>query len=889
MHTVITPEHQRLDPAAADGPWQLWGPYLSERAWGTVREDYSGSGEAWRSFPFEDAAARAYRWNEDGLAGISDVDQYLCFALSLWNGEDPMLKERLFGLDNHQGNHGEDVKEAYWYLDATPSHSYLAMRYRYPQRQFPYDELRNENGRRGLADPEYELVDTGVFDDDRYFDVDVEYAKAAADDLVIRITVVNYGPDPAPIHILPTLWFRNTWSWGYPDGPMHDVPEAPRLDLANLANGWIEATAQHPKLGTYHWYAAGARDLWVTENATNSRELYGAEGGPRYAKDAFHRRLIDGDAAAVQPNRSGTKAAAWYSQQIGSGESSVLMLRLTADPLADPFATADEVLALRKQEADAFYESIHPAQASDEERRVQRLALAGMIWGKQLYSFDIEQWIDGDPAGPPPPDERRSVRNQDWRHFNAHDILSMPDPWEYPWFAAWDLAFHCLPLGLIDPSFAKGNLRLMTREWYMHPNGQLPAYEWEFGNVNPPVFGWAVRRVQQLDERWNGTTDVEFLEAMFHKLLLTFTWWVNRKDHDGNNIFQGGFLGLDNIGLLDRSKEVPGGGHIDQSDGTAWMAFATLGMLRLALEIAEARPAYQDIATKFYEHFLSIAGAMNAADHSLWDEEDGFFYDVLHAPDGNVVPLRVRSLVGLISLIGVEVIEPDLLAANPQFRQRMHWFSKHRPHLARNVASVERPGVGERVLMSVLDERKLRAVLGYLLDPDEFLSPYGIRSLSKYHQQHPFQVSIGGSDFEISYEPGESETPMFGGNSNWRGPIWFPINYLIIEALREYHAYYGDDFKVEFPTGSGTQATLRQIADDLARRLVSLFMPGDGGRRPFHGSRTRLVDDPEWREQILFHEYFNAESGEGLGASHQTGWTGLVATLIDELHRRPPI
>jgi hypothetical protein len=853
-----------------------------------VREDYSASGDAWRSFPHEDAAARAYRWNEDGLAGISDENQYLCFALSLWNGQDPILKERLFGLDNHQGNHGEDVKEAYWYLDATPSHSYLAMRYRYPHRQFPYEELRNENGRRGLVDPEYELIDTGVFDDGRYFDVDVEYAKADVDDIVIRVTVTNRGDESARLDLLPTLWFRNTWSWGYEDGPMHDVPEKPRIDLADLGNGWIEAVARHPQLGEYHWYAAAARDLWVTENETNSQLLYGSDSGPRYAKDAFHRRLIHEDAAAVQPNRSGSKAAAWYTLQLGPGETSAVTLRLAARALADPFAATDGVIADRRAEADAFFASIHPARAGNEERRIQRQALAGMIWGKQLYSFDIEQWMEGDPAGPPPPPERRSIRNQDWRHFNAHDILSMPDPWEYPWFAAWDLAFHCLPLGMVDPSFAKSNLRLMTREWYMHPNGQLPAYEWEFGNVNPPVFGWAVRRVQQLDERWDAETDIDFLEAMFHKLLLTFTWWVNRKDHDDNNIFQGGFLGLDNIGVLDRSKEIPGGGRIDQSDGTAWMAFSTLGMLRLALEIAQARPAYEDIATKFYEHFLSIASAMNAEGHSLWDEEDGFFYDVLHAPDGRVVPLKVRSLVGLISLIGVEVIEPDLLAANPQFQQRMRWFSKHRPHLSYNVASVERPGVGERVLLSILDERKLRSVLGYLLDPEEFLSPYGIRSLSKYHGEHPVRVSIGGSEFTVSYEPGESETSMFGGNSNWRGPIWFPINYLIIEALREYHAYYGDGFTVEYPTGSGSPATLAQVADDLACRLVSLFMPAEDGSRPFHGSRSRLLDDPAWRDQLWFHEYFNAETGEGLGAAHQTGWTGLVATLIDEIRREQP-
>jgi hypothetical protein len=883
MPLMSTPELARLAGVADREAWMQWGPYLAERAWGTVREDYSVDGDAWGSFPHDVAPARTYRWNEDGLAGICDEDQYLCFALAMWNGQDPMLKERFFGLDNHEGNHGEDVKEAYWHLDATPTHSYLAMRYRYPQARFPYDELREEAARRGLADAEYELIDTGIFDYQRYFDVDVEYAKADVDDLVVRITVANRGPEAARLDLLPTLWFRNTWAWGYPSGPMRDVPESPVIELARLGNGYIEATARHARLGTYHWYAGGAQDLWLTDNETNTRLLFDDPDGPRYAKDAFHRRLIDGDAGAVNPNRIGTKAAAWYRLDLAAGETTTVMLRLAAVAHDDPFGDAVDVLSARRTEADAFFAAIHPPDATEEARRIQRAALAGMVWGKQLYSYDVEQWLDGDPAGPEPPPQRRRGRNARWRHLNAHDIISMPDPWEYPWFAAWDLAFHCLPLGLIDPAFAKANLRLMTREWYLHPNGQLPAYEWEFGNVNPPVFGWAVRRMIGIDRRRTGQIDGVFLEAMFHKLLLTFTWWVNQKDHDGNNVFQGGFLGLDNIGLFDRSEEVPGGGHIDQSDGTAWMAFATLGMLRLALELADIRPAYQDIATKFYEHFLAIARAMNLPDHRLWDEEDGFFYDVLHLPDGRVVPLKVRSLVGLIALIGVEVIEPELLASNPEFRRRMEWFSEHKPHLAENVASVTRHGVGERVLMSILDEDKLRSVLRYLLDPNEFLSPFGIRSLSKYHEANPFAVNIGGMDFTISYEPGESETGMFGGNSNWRGPIWFPLNYLIIEALREYHAFYGDECVVEMPTGSGTMMTLREVADELARRLVSLFLPDEQGRRPFLGGRRRLQEDPAWRDLLLFHEYFNGDTGEGLGASHQTGWTGLVATLIDEL------
>jgi len=883
MPAMPTAEHERLAAVTDGDDWDLWGPYLSERAWGTVREDYSADGDAWGYFPHDHAPARVYRWNEDGLAGICDDNQYMCFGLAMWNGQDPILKERLFGLDNHEGNNGEDVKEAYWYLDATPTHSYLEMRYRYPQARFPYDELREESARRSEKDPEYELIDTGIFDYGRFFDVDIEYAKAAVDDLVIRIRVANRGPESAQLDLLPTLWFRNTWAWGYPAGPMGDVPEKPQIELIDIADGRITARATHPRLGEYHWYSEAAHDLWVTDNETNAALLFGDGPTPAYTKDAFGRRLIEGEAAAVNPNRRGTKAAAWYRLELEPGESETFLLRLSAGSHDDPFADAADVLASRRSEADEFYDEIHPADAPPELQRVQRTALAGMVWGKQIYSYDVEQWLRGDPAGPAPPRERLEARNSDWRHFNAHDVLSMPDPWEYPWFAAWDLAFHCLPLSLIDPAFAKGNLRLMTREWYMHPNGQLPAYEWNFGNVNPPVFGWAARRLLELDQRLGRPQDARFLEATFHKLLLTFTWWVNRKDTDGNNVFQGGFLGLDNIGLFDRSKEVPGGGHIDQSDGTAWMAFATLGMLRLALELADTRPAYEDIATKFYEHFLSIAQAMNASDHSLWDEEDEFFYDVVHLPDGRVLPLRVRSLVGLISLLGVEVIESEMIAANPEFRSRMRWFSEHRPHLAEQVASTDRHGVGERVLMSILDERKLRGVLRYLLDPDEFLSPYGIRSLSKYHEANPFTVTIGGVDFSIAYEPGESQTVMFGGNSNWRGPIWFPLNYLIVEALREYHSYYGDEFTVEYPTRSGSEATLAEVADDISRRLISLFLADDAGRRPFHGGRDRLQGDSAWCDLLLFHEYFNGDTGKGLGASHQTGWTGLVATLIDEL------
>ena len=873
-----------------DDDWALWGPYLAERAWGTVREDYSAGGDAWTSFGFDEARARAFRWNEDGLAGISDRSQYLCSAVALWNGEDPFLKERLFGLDNHQGNHGEDVKEAYWYLDATPSHAYLEMRYRYPQQRFPYDELIAENARRTLADREYELIDTGVFDEGRFFDVDVEYAKAAPDDIVGRITVHNRGPAEAVLHVLPSLWFRNTWAWGYPSGPLDDVPDRPTLRLGRFGDGAgatervLEVVADHPALGRYHWYARGPRDLWVTDNETNLDGLYD-EPGPQYTKDAFNRRLVHDEVGAVNPLRRGTKAAFWYRLELAPGESTAIEVRLSATAHDRPFDDVAEIVAARRSEADAFHGTLLPAGVAAEDAAIHRAAIAGLIWSKQLYYFDVEQWLAGDPAGPDPEPGRDRLRNGDWSHLNNFDVISMPDAWEYPWYAAWDLAFHCVPLATVDAGFAKGNLRLMTREWYMHPNGQFPAYEWEFGNVNPPVFAWATRRVFEIDRRTGGGDD-EFLEGMFHKLLLNFTWWVNRKDADGNNVFQGGFLGLDNVSLFDRSDDLPTGGHIDQSDATAWMAFSTLGMLRIALELAARRPVYEAVATKFYEHFLSIARAINLPDHSLWNDEDGFFYDVLHLPDGRVEPLRVRSLVGLLPLLGVEVIEPGVLDAAPRFRERMEWYRRHRPQLSRHIASVERPGVGHRILLSVLDEDRLRSVLRYLLDPDEFLSPYGVRSLSKFHADHPYTLEVDGTHFTIGYEPGESTTALFGGNSNWRGPVWFPVNYLIIEALREYHEYYGDAFVVECPTGSGREVTLQGVADDLADRLIALFRLDDD-RRPFHGDVARLQSDPAWRDLLLFHEYFDGDTGRGLGASHQTGWTALVAKLIEERHSRP--
>jgi hypothetical protein len=867
-----TPEHIRL---TSGDPWSQWGPYLAERAWGTVREDYSADGDAWRWFPHDDARSRAYRWNEDGFAGISDDHQYLCFAIALWNGHDPILKERMFGLNAWEGNHGEDVKEYYYFQDATPTHSYLRMRYRYPQAAYPYLDLLESNDQRGLMDPEYELLDTGVFNGNRYFDVDVEYAKADVDDIVVRVTVTNRGPEEAAIHVLPTMWFRNTWSWGYPEGPMRDVTQRPSIELGALGKGWFSAVADHPVLGTYRMWCAESSDLWFTENNSPG------DGG--HTKDAFHRRLIDGDSGAVNPHRTGTKVASWHPMTVPARGSRSVLVRLAAADRTDPFRGAADILETRRAEADQFYAAVVPSGIDTELARVHREACAGLIWTKQLYYYDVEQWLDGDPAGPVPHRDPAAARNRDWRHLNNFDIVSMPDSWEYPWYAAWDLAFHCVPLALVDPDFAKGNLRLMTREWYMHPNGALPAYEWEFGNVNPPVFAWATRRVFELDAA-GSEPDHDFLEGMFHKLLLNFTWWVNRKDIDGNNVFQGGFLGMDNVSLFDRSVELPTGGHIDQSDGTAWMGFATLGMLKIALELARMRPVYQEIATKFYEHFLAIAQAMNLPDHSLWDESDGFFYDVLHLPDGTSRPLKVRSMVGLLPLIGVEVIEPEVLSRVPEFTERMAWLARHKPHLAEDVAMITPAPTGHRHLLTVVNEERLRSVLRYMLDPDEFLSPYGIRSLSKFHESHPFTLSVDGIEFTIGYEPGESGSYLFGGNSNWRGPVWFPINYLIIEALREYATYYGDEFTVEHPVGSGEQRTLGQVADDLCMRLISLFQKNDGGHRPIHSPATHAAGE-DWEDELIFYEFFHAETGEGLGASHQTGWTALVAKLIDEVYR----
>jgi len=888
-----TAEHQRLQEYIdRKANWKKWGPYLSERAWGTVREDYSADGSAWDYFPHDHARSRAYRWGEDGIAGISDRHQYICFALSLWNHNDPILKERLFGLTGSQGNHGEDVKEYYFYLDATPTHSYLKMLYKYPQAAFPYADLVAENGRRGFNDFEYELSDTGTFEDHRYFDVFVEYAKADADDMLIKITAHNRSSEAAPLDLLPTIWFRNTWGLGYDAGPMGDVPSRPVLKQLNGAKAGSGVHLSHPAAGDYFLYADmldvnGRPQLLFTDNDTNTMRLFGRPNGSTYVKDAFHRHVIDGEQNVVNPAGEGTKAATWYRCQVPSQGLYTLRLRLSAAEIDTPFDEFATSFDRRVAEADAFYAAIQRADISPEQRQIQRQALAGMIWTKQFFYYNVEQWLKGDPAQPEVPSSRASGRNHEWEHLNNFDIISMPDKWEYPWYAAWDLAFHAIPLALVDAAFAKRQLNLMAREWYMHPNGQLPAYEWKFGDVNPPVHAWAAWRVYQIDAKQQGRADTQFLEGIFHKLLMNFTWWVNKKDGEGRNVFQGGFLGLDNISVFDRSAPLPTGGHIDQSDGTAWMGFYCLGLLKISLELAKDDPVYQNTAGKFFEHFLRIARAMTGdyrGGLSLWNEEDGFFYDALHLPDSNLVPLKVRSLVGLMPLLAVETLEHDLVESLPVFKRRMNWFFENRIYLRDNghVACVKDPGEQSRRLLSIVNRDRLVKVLRPMLDENEFLSPYGIRSVSKLHQDQPYTFWVDGQPHTIGYQPAESQNGLFGGNSNWRGPIWFPINYLLIESLQKYNHYYGDSLKVECPTGSGHMMNLGEVATELSRRLIKLFMRNSKGWRPIYGGQQHFQDDPHWHDHILFHEYFHGDNGAGLGASHQTGWTGLVAKLIQQ-------
>jgi mannosylglycerate hydrolase MGH1-like protein len=877
--TRPTAEGRRLEESRQrTAHWKRWGPYLSERQWGTVREDYSEPGTPWEYFPHDHARSRAYRWGEDGLAGISDNHQRLCFALAIWNGRDPILKERLFGLSGRDGNHGEDVKEYFYYLDSTPTHSYMKWLYKYPQRAYPYDLLVAENRRRGRAEPEFELIDTGVFDDDRYFDVEVEYAKAAPDDLLVRLTVRNRGPDPAEVHLLPTLWFRNTWAW-------EPGAERPRLAMGPAVEGGVCVEADHPTLGRRRLFCAGDPELLFTENDSDAWRLWGADNPSPYVKNAINELVVHGASDAVNPARTGTKAAARYRVVVSPGGSEEVRLRLSDAPPGAGLLGRDfeVVFAARRREADEFYAEVLPDTLSPDGQLVMRQALAGMLWSKQWYHYDVHRWLIGDPTYPPPPATRLTGRNHPWGHLYNADVISMPDKWEYPWYAAWDLAFHCVALTLVDPDFAKDQLILFLREWYMHPNGQLPAYEWALGDVNPPVHAWAAWRVYKIEKRLRGRADRAFLERVFHKLLLNFTWWVNREDPEGQNVFQGGFLGLDNIGVFDRSAPLPTGGHIEQSDGTSWMGMYCLNMLAIALELARDNAAYEDVASKFFEHFVYIARAMNDfSGVELWDEEDGFYYDVLHLPDGTTHRLKVRSMVGLVPLFAVETLEPEIIERLPNFKRRMNWFIDNRPEFRPHLDATRHSAEGERRLLSLVPRQRLRRVLARMLDENEFLSPYGIRALSAYHRDHPYVFSWGAVTERVAYEPGESATGLFGGNSNWRGPIWMPLNFLLIEALQRLDWYYGYTFQVEFPTGSDRLRSLWEVSQGLSRRLVRIFLRRPDGRRPVHAAVERFQRDPHWRDLVLFHEYFHGDSGAGLGASHQTGWTGLVAKLLQQ-------
>jgi Mannosylglycerate hydrolase MGH1-like glycoside hydrolase domain len=865
------------------GHWNLWGPFLSERAWGTVREDYSADGEAWSYLPHDHARSRAYRWNEDGLAGICDRHQYLCFALALWNGHDPFLKERLFGLAGPEGNHGEDVKEYYFYLDSTPTHSYMKYLYKYPQASYPYGQLLEENQRRTKLDDEYELVDTRIFDQGRYFDVIVEYAKADVEDLLIRVHVSNRGPEQAQIHLLPTLWFRNSWSWG------HDNR---RPSIASRTNGQQRQSqlstliAKHWHLGEYALYFSGADDLLFTENESNSERLFGVPSPTPYVKDAFHEYLVKNQWAAVNPAGVGTKAAARYTRTIKSGETITVDLRLASVRdghfLAAPFSDFDSLLRLRHKEADEFYDVVLPKKLSTEAKLVARQAFAGMLWSKQYYHYVVTDWLEGDPGQPAPPLERWQGRNHDWKHLFTRDVISMPDKWEFPWFASWDLGFHCVALAYLDPHFAKEQILLMQREWYMHPNGQIPAYEWDFNSVNPPVLALAAKAVFEIERHRIGVADYAFLERVFQKMLLNFTWWVNRKDALGKNIFQGGFLGMDNIGAFDRDN-LPPGYLLGQADGTSWMAAFAKSMLSTALQLAEKNPIYQDLASKFWEHYVYIANSMNNRQdpmHSLWDEQDGFFYDHLISRHDNPFPVRARTMVGFVPMFGASTVPADIFDRYPEFQRRREWFIQHRPDLMDSIEPMVMPGVNNTLILGLVRPDQLRSMLAYMLDENEFLSPFGVRSVSRYHKDHPLILNLSGKEYRLDYEPGESRTNLFGGNSNWRGPIWIPVNFLILMALKQYHLYYGDAFQVECPTGSGKMKTLDQVAEELARRLASIFLTDQQSNRPVFGSCSLFNSDPHWRDLIPFYEYFHGDTGRGCGASHQTGWTGLIVQIL---------
>jgi hypothetical protein len=872
----MSAEQQRLAATSDATPWKKWGPYLSERQWGTVREDYSEDGNAWNYFSHDQARSRAYQWGEDGLAGICDDRQRLCFAVALWNGRDPILKERLFGLTNAEGNHGEDVKEYYFYLDSTPTHSYLKYLYKYPQAAYPYDQLVATNAARGRGEFEYELLDTGVFDQDRYFDVFVEYAKASPEDILIQISIHNRGPEAAELQVLPTLWFRNRWSWG---------EENPRPVLKSIGDSVIAAA--EAKLGERYLYCAGEASLLFTENETNTERIFGAPKGQPYVKDGINNYVVHGRQDAVNPAQTGTKVAAQYRVNVPAGQCETVRLRLaTVAPAnfdGEVFGNQfDETLRMRRQEADEFYAAIIPKSLDADQANVMRQAFAGMMWTKQFYYYDVNRWLEERGSGPFSPARKAAPRNEHWHHLYNADVISMPDKWEYPWYAAWDLAFHALPLSLIDPSFAKQQLALMLRENYMHPNGQIPAYEWNFGDVNPPVHAWATIFTYRLEKARTGQGDRAWLELGFQKLLLNFTWWLNRKDRTGRNAFEGGFLGLDNIGVFDRSAPLPGGGYLEQADGTAWMAIFSLNMLEISMELAMHDPAHADMVLKFGQHFCSIASATIHAggDTGMWDEEDGFFYDVLQWPGGRAQRLKVRSMVGLLPLCAATVFEGGFREQYPELMKRFQGYLEARPELAAFIHDPNQVGCGGRRLGAILNETKLRRVLARVLDENEFLSAFGIRSLSRYHQEHPYVVHVGGREYGVGYLPAESDSGMFGGNSNWRGPIWMPVNALIIRALLQYYAYFGEDFKIECPTGSGRFMTLHQVAEEITRRLASMFLRDPHGRRPIHGGARKFQDDPHWREHLQFYEYFHGDNGAGLGASHQTGWTGVIASAM---------
>lgn len=868
-----TEEEQRLEDISK--PWKKWGPYLSDRQWGTVREDYSADGDAWNYLTHDMARSKAYRWGEEGIGGLSDETQILCFSLALWNGKDPILKERYFGLNGSEGNHGEDVKEYYYYLDNTPTHSYMKMLYKYSQEMFPYSQLIQENRRRSKLEAEYELIDTGVFDENRYFDVFIEYAKVSPEDILINITAFNRGRQESELHLVPQIWFRNTWAWGYDS-------YKPILKSEVQKCIFIE----HKDLGNYFLYYEGQPGLLFCENETNLRKLYGVSNTSGYFKDGINDYLVNSDGTAISNEKQGTKVGVQYKLSIAPGKSSSIHLRLSNQVANKPFEDFDKIFQNRKKEADTFYSKVQSTTQSEDEKLVQRQAFAGMLWSKQFFYYDIPQWLNGDPTQIKPPKERLERRNSSWVHLNNADIISMPDKWEYPWYAAWDLAFHCIPLAMIDPSFAKEQLILLGREWYMHPNGQMPAYEWNFSDVNPPVHAWASFRVYDIDKKLNnGMGDTDFLEKVFHKLLLNFTWWVNRKDEHNHNIFQGGFLGLDNIGVFDRSSELPTGGHIEQADGTAWMAMFSLNMLRISLELSMKNHVYEDMATKFLEHFLYIAGAMinmGGEGIQLWDEEDEFYYDVLHTKNG-CNRLKVRSMVGLIPLFAVEVIKPEILDSCPEFAKRMKWFLNYRPDLANLVSRWQEEGKEETHLFSLLRGHRLKKILHRMLDETEFLSDYGIRALSKYHQENPYIFRTSGEEFVVNYQPGESESFLFGGNSNWRGPIWFPVNFLIVESLYQFYAYYGDDFRVEYPTHSQKYFSLKEIAEELTKKLSKIFLKKSNGNRPVFNQSQKMQTDPHFRDYLQFYEYFHGDNGRGVGASHQTGWTGLIAKLLNRV------